>query len=238
MGLIKKYSKTKNSCKVTFELPKEAIKGAKKVTLLGEFNNWNKAQGIELKSVKNGSFKAEVELPTGKDYQFRYLINDSVWENDWNADQYVATPFGVNNSVVFVPEVSDVPVKQSTVKAKVNKKAIKPTAKKVSAKVAKKATTKLVKKASPKVVKTIMKDKLTKIEGIGPAIEKVFNKAGITTFASLSTMKVKELKTILADAGNRFKMHEPKTWPKQAKLAAKGNWDKLAKLQDELKGGK
>ncbi|RME13236.1 MAG: 50S ribosomal protein L17, partial [Bacteroidetes bacterium] len=36
----------------------------------------------------------------------------------------------------------------------------------------------------------------------------------------------------------RYKMHDPTTWPQQAALAAKGEWDKLAKLQKELKGGK
>ena len=33
-------------------------------------------------------------------------------------------------------------------------------------------------------------------------------------------------------------MHDPKTWPKQAEMAAAGEWDKLSKWQDELKGGK
>ncbi|MCB9273654.1 MAG: 50S ribosomal protein L27, partial [Lewinellaceae bacterium] len=46
------------------------------------------------------------------------------------------------------------------------------------------------------------------------------------------------LQQILEAAGPRYKMHDPATWANQAKLAAKGEWDKLAKLQDELKGGK
>jgi len=36
----------------------------------------------------------------------------------------------------------------------------------------------------------------------------------------------------------RYKMHNPSTWPAQAKLAAKGEWEKLGTLQAELSGGK
>jgi len=64
------------------------------------------------------------------------------------------------------------------------------------------------------------------------------NAAGIITFADLAKAPIKTLKKVLADAGNRFKMHDPKTWSAQAKLAAKGDWDKLKAWQGELKGGK
>jgi len=40
------------------------------------------------------------------------------------------------------------------------------------------------------------------------------------------------------EVNSRYKMHDPTTWPKQAKLAADGKWDELKKLQDELDGGK
>jgi hypothetical protein len=33
-------------------------------------------------------------------------------------------------------------------------------------------------------------------------------------------------------------MHNPGTWPKQAKLAADGKWEELETLQKQLKGGK
>jgi hypothetical protein len=33
-------------------------------------------------------------------------------------------------------------------------------------------------------------------------------------------------------------MMDASTWPQQAKLAAKGDWDGLEKLQDELSGGR
>ncbi|HRD82746.1 MAG TPA: hypothetical protein PLL53_18425 [Saprospiraceae bacterium] len=54
----------------------------------------------------------------------------------------------------------------------------------------------------------------------------------------MSKAKPATLKTILDEAGSRFKMHDPTTWPAQAKLAAAGSWEKLQTMQDELKGGK
>lgn len=81
-------------------------------------------------------------------------------------------------------------------------------------------------------------DDLKKVEGIGPKIESLLNDAGIFTFAELAVADVEKIREILEAAGNRYKVHDPGTWPTQAKLAAEGNWDELQKLQDELKGGK
>ncbi len=231
--LKKQYQK--NTCKVTFTLPTEAIE-AKEVRVLGEFNNWNWENGIKMKAVK-GEFKAVAELPAGQ-HQFRYMAANGAWENDFAADAYVATPFNVENSVVFVDEVSDVPAKKAVAKKTVAKKA---TAKKVAKPVAKKATAKKVvaKKAAPaKKVTKAKADNLTKIEGIGPKIASLLIADGIVTFADLSKAKLTQLETVLKNAGPRFKMHKPTTWAEQAKIAAKGNWAELKKLQDELDGGK
>jgi len=228
--LKKQYQK--NTCKVTFTLPTEAIE-AKDVRVLGEFNDWNWENGIKMKATK-GEFKAVAELPTGQ-HQFRYMAANGAWENDFAADAYVATPFNVENSVVIVDEVSDVPAKKTVAKKTVAKKA---TAKKT---VAKKATTKKVvaKKATPAKKATKAKaDNLTKIEGIGPKIASLLIADGIVTFADLSKAKLTKLETVLKNAGPRFKMHKPTTWAEQAKLAAKGNWAELKKLQDVLDGGK
>lgn len=82
------------------------------------------------------------------------------------------------------------------------------------------------------------KDDLKKIEGIGPKIASLLNDAGILTFAQLAATDASKVKEVLAAAGNRFKMHDPSTWGKQASLAATGSWDELKKWQDELDGGK
>jgi predicted flap endonuclease-1-like 5' DNA nuclease len=93
-------------------------------------------------------------------------------------------------------------------------------------------------KAAEEVVSSVQPDDLTKIEGIGPKVAQVLNESGILTFAQLAQTDVNRLRAILQEAGPRFKMIVPESWPEQAGLAAKGEWDALQKLQDELDGGK
>ena len=93
-----------------------------------------------------------------------------------------------------------------------------------------------VKEEAKEVKKSsLSKDDLTKIEGIGPATEKVLNKAGYKTFADLADSKVGDLRKILEE--NKLGQFDPKTWSKQARLARDEKWDELKKLQDELSGG-
>lgn len=82
------------------------------------------------------------------------------------------------------------------------------------------------------------KDDLKIVEGIGPKIEELCNKAGIYTFADLASTPVVKLKGILDAAGSRFQMHDPTTWPEQSALARDGKWDELKKWQDELNKGR
>lgn len=79
-------------------------------------------------------------------------------------------------------------------------------------------------------------DPLKRIEGIGPKVAGLLEQAGILTFAQLAKTDVERLRAILDDAGLRFM--KPDSWPQQAALAADEDWDGLAKLQDELKGGR
>lgn len=97
--IAKKFLKSKPVCKATFTLPTAAVTAAKKVELIGDFNNWDTEAGITMKKQKD-VFKTTVELETGKEYEFRYLVDGETWENDWAADNYVATPYGVDNSVI------------------------------------------------------------------------------------------------------------------------------------------
>jgi len=102
MGIQKKFLTTKPVCKVTFIMPKEAVGSAGKVNIVGDFNNWDKKIS-PLKRLKTGTFKVTIDLPCGKEYQYRYLIDNSVWENDWAADKYVLSPYhDSENSVVVV----------------------------------------------------------------------------------------------------------------------------------------
>ena len=101
----------------------------------------------------------------------------------------------------------------------------------------KKAAGKKTKAASGKNAKADGDD-LTKIEGVGPAINRVFNTAGFLTFADVAAATPTRLNKVLAEAGSRFRMHDAGTWPKQAKLAAEDKWEELASLQDDLHGGR
>lgn len=97
-----KYLKTKPVGKVTFRLPREAAPDAKKVHLVGEFNDWNK-KATPMQRLKNGSYKATLDLAVGQAYSYRYLIDGKAWENDWDAHRYEPAPFaGTDNSVVEV----------------------------------------------------------------------------------------------------------------------------------------
>lgn len=84
----------------------------------------------------------------------------------------------------------------------------------------------------------LKKDDLKRIEGIGPKIEKMLNDDLIYTWAELAEAPVDRLKGILRKGGDRYKMHDPKSWPDQAKLAAEGRWEELKELQDILDGGR
>jgi large subunit ribosomal protein L21 len=82
-----------------------------------------------------------------------------------------------------------------------------------------------------------MPDDLVKIEGIGPKINDLLVKAGITTFAQLAVTPAEKIREILKAGGNRFASHDPSTWAEQAALAAKGDWAAFKVLTDALDGG-
>jgi 1,4-alpha-glucan branching enzyme len=102
MSIEKKYMKGKAVCKATFLVSAEAAAGAKTAFLVGEFNDWA-MHSLPMKRMKNGGFKLAIDLPCGNTYQFRYLLDDDRWENDWSADRYCYSEFGnCENSVVEI----------------------------------------------------------------------------------------------------------------------------------------
>ena len=92
---------------------------------------------------------------------------------------------------------------------------------------------KSTRKRSPKPA-----DDLTRIEGIGPKISQLLADKRISTFRKLSNATVDRLRQILEQAGGNFRTHDPTTWPEQAKLAAKADWQKLERMQEKLMGGR
>lgn len=97
--LKKNYSKTGSSCRVTFKLPAEVE--AETVHLCGEFNAWNPTEH-PLKQLKDGSYSITLSLEPGNSYRFRYLLDGQRWENDWDADAYVANQYGSEDSLINV----------------------------------------------------------------------------------------------------------------------------------------
>ncbi len=87
------------------------------------------------------------------------------------------------------------------------------------------------------VVEAGAEDDLKKIEGIGPKIEELIKNGGIKTWAALSNTDPSVIQGFLDAAGPRYRVHKPQSWPLQAGMAARGEWEALEKWQDEHDGG-
>lgn len=98
MAIKKQYLKSKPVCKVTFTVPAEE---AKKVAVVGSFNEWNTKKAVQLKKLKNGNFKGTVDLETENSYEFRYLVDGKTYTNDEHADAYAWNDFaGAENCIL------------------------------------------------------------------------------------------------------------------------------------------
>lgn len=206
--------------KVTFLLSSHIVAEASEGLLLGDFNDWNRDNGIPLSRNEDGSLSITIELEPGQAYQYRYLLNDGRWENDDTAQYYVsAEGLYVENCVVVIPAKETTEVAVGAKKTAATKK-VKAPAKKAAAR------------------KTAEKHDLVKIEGIGKQIAALLHKNGILTYSQLAKASIKKLKEILAAGGAKFNAHDPSGWSKQSKLAAAGKWEELEALQKTLVAGK
>lgn len=124
MALKKTFSADGKKCKVVFTVKKEAAQGAKSISIAGDFNSWSSTE-TPLKKAKDGSFSVELDLDAGKEYQFRYLLDGSRWDNDWDADKYIPAPFSStdNSVVVCVEPKKAAPAKKAAEKKPAAKKA-------------------------------------------------------------------------------------------------------------------
>ncbi|OEK09550.1 LSU ribosomal protein L21p [Flavivirga aquatica] len=86
--------------------------------------------------------------------------------------------------------------------------------------------------------KKIKENDLTIVEGIGPKIKELFHNHDVKTWKALSECSVEKCQNVLDSGGDRFKIHKPGTWSKQAQLAYEGKWEELLKWQDKLDRGK
>lgn len=93
----KTYYKTKDYCKVKFTFKPE---NAEKVAIAGLNGDWENF--VTMTKKKDGTFTAEVSLPKESEHQFKYVINESLWVNDPEADKETTNEFGGKNSVVVL----------------------------------------------------------------------------------------------------------------------------------------
>jgi 1,4-alpha-glucan branching enzyme len=96
--IIKRDGPRPGFVRVTFGLPSTIW--AESVHLVGDFNGWDRASHPLTRSGDDGAWQITLELEQGQAFHFRYLVNGTDWQNDWNADRYVPNPFGGDNSVV------------------------------------------------------------------------------------------------------------------------------------------
>ncbi|MDX1362749.1 isoamylase early set domain-containing protein [Arenibacter latericius] len=98
MAISKQYLKTKPICKVTFSVE---AKDAKKVAVVGDFNNWDPKEST-LKKLKNGTFKGAVNLPKDSTFEFKYLV-DGEFVNELEGDGLKWNDYaGAENSLLIL----------------------------------------------------------------------------------------------------------------------------------------
>ena len=97
----KKFPKKKHASRVTFRLPETVAPDANSVCVVGDFNNWD-INANPMKKMEDGYYSTVFYLEPGREYQYRFLIDKSKWENDRNASKYVKSPYGdCYNSVII-----------------------------------------------------------------------------------------------------------------------------------------
>ena len=114
--LKKKIVQSRQVVKFTFEVPRAKLPVGLKVDsirVVGEFNDWDESATSMAYHKKDKVFRVTLELEPGREYQFRYLLNDGYWCNDWAADKYTANQFGEDNCVVVTPEINNSQLEKS-----------------------------------------------------------------------------------------------------------------------------
>lgn len=91
--------------RVTFELP--ATVWAGQISLVGEFNNWDRQVTPMIQDRLDESWRATVDLEAGRRYRFRYLLDGDTWLTDRQADDCAANDTGSYDSVVDLTEFDE-----------------------------------------------------------------------------------------------------------------------------------
>ena len=91
----KTYYKTKDYCKVKFSF---IVENAETIEILGLNSDWENS--VIMSKKKDGSFSADVNLPKDSKHEFKYLVNETEWLNEPEADAETPNAFGGTNSVI------------------------------------------------------------------------------------------------------------------------------------------
>ena len=95
--MIRKQPLANGRVAVTFQMP--ASLWADSLFLAGDFNNWN-TRSHAMRQRADGVWEITLELDAGREYQYRFLVNGTDWQNDWNAEGYTDNPYSSENSIV------------------------------------------------------------------------------------------------------------------------------------------
>ena len=101
MAIKKQYVKSRSICKVTFSIEENRISDYQSAFLVGDFNNWE-TQVAQMKKDDNGLFTITIELKPQREYQFRYLLDNSTWLNEEKADSFIPSPFGDSQNSLLI----------------------------------------------------------------------------------------------------------------------------------------
>jgi len=93
----KTYYKTKDYCKVKFLF---TVENAETIEILGLNSDWENS--VIMSKKKDGSFSADVNLPKDSKHEFKYLVNETEWVNEPEADSLEPNAFGGSNSVIVL----------------------------------------------------------------------------------------------------------------------------------------
>ncbi len=93
----KTYYKTKDYCKVKFSF---SVENAETIEILGLNSDWENS--VVMSKKKDGSFTADVNLPKDSKHEFKYLVNETLWINEPEADGETPNVYGGSNSLLVL----------------------------------------------------------------------------------------------------------------------------------------
>ena len=93
----KTYYKTKDYCKVKFSFK---VENAETIEILGLNSDWEKS--VIMSKKKDGTFSADVNLRKESRHEFKYLVNETEWLNEPEADTEQPNEYGGANSVIVL----------------------------------------------------------------------------------------------------------------------------------------